>query len=551
MSSDGKEPGATWQEPADASGSQSANQTPLDAEALPPLPSQQRRAAQQLHMPADFDPMPHADHSHTPDYLDESDSLDASDTDSDQAEQVSTPGELLKRLGQYFTLILAPLLFGALTCLFVLPLVAEGRASLPPEGFWPITLVIIAITIAQGVAVYYAGANQTLWVLATLGGFFFFLLIGCFSIFGLVSGLVLLLAIIAIAVALARLCVHPVAPDYVDIVFSFGKYSRTLYQGFNILLPWEKALFQVPIKETQWICPLQRVQLSHDDDVLLRALISYQVVPEDAHIAVTQVKNWEESLHQILVTTLQSVAATFIPQDFLIWPQGLHARTSASAPQQHADAFTGGPARREQINNTLFQQMRDKVALWGIQINKVHIQDIELTPHEASKPHPTAHPTAHPAQSTPTHDAKQPAQGTPNTHPQPAKVAHPAQAVKVEQAGQARGAPPHQEAQKHAPVTSTNVLKEEVLIKAYKEVQNGNITDPETIRGIAARFDAVSKDLQANQTVSFDAARAALNLYEQAQKYEEQYTMGTIYNDATKPDWAARRPTDENLMAGG
>jgi len=479
---------------------------------MPPLPPQQQ--GQQLDMAANAE----------------------EEDDDDLAE----PSFFLQQLGQYFTLILAPLLFGGLTCLFVLPLVAEGRASLPPEGFWPITLVIIAIIIAQGAAVYYAGSNQSLWILATLCGFFLFLIVGCFAIFGLVPGLVLFVAIIAIGVALARQSFHPVPEGFVDIVFASGKYSRTLYHGFNLLLPWEKVAYQINVEETQWICPEQRVQLSRDEDVVLGAVVSYQVVPEDAHLAVTQVNNWEEAMRQLFITTLQNVATTFTPEDFLVWPQGLHAQ---AATRQQSDAFTGSPARREQLNNNLFQHMRDKVALWGIQVNWVRIQDIELVRHEISAA------SKQPASPPPT-KAQEPKQQQSTQDQPPVTQATFAQSSPAGQSmgGKARKQEPPQQ----PPNTPGKILKEEVLIKAYKEVQNDKITDPETIRGIAASFEAIARDPQASQTVSFDAARAALNLYEQARKYEEQQYGGqTIYDETTKPDWIARPATDENLMAGG
>ncbi len=63
------------------------------------------------------------------------------------------------------------------------------------------------------------------------------------------------------------------------------------------------------------------------------------------------------------------------------------------------------------------------------------------------------------------------------------------------------------------------LLSEEVLVKVYKEVQDGKITDPQTIREIAASFKAVADDPVASQAVNFDADRAAANLYEQAEKY--------------------------------
>ena len=72
------------------------------------------------------------------------------------------------------------------------------------------------------------------------------------------------------------------------------------------------------------------------------------------------------------------------------------------------------------------------------------------------------------------------------------------------------------------PETPSILLKEEVLSKAYKEVQSGKITDSQTIREIAAKFEAIARDPRANQSVPFDAERAAYNLYEQAKICEAE-----------------------------
>ena len=70
------------------------------------------------------------------------------------------------------------------------------------------------------------------------------------------------------------------------------------------------------------------------------------------------------------------------------------------------------------------------------------------------------------------------------------------------------------------------IPNEAILIKAYQEVQNDKITDPEAIRSIAATFEAVAQDSQASQSVSFDAKQAAKILHKRAREYEELYAKG-------------------------
>jgi len=525
MSSDGKEPGAIWQ----GSGNPNWSQSPEHAHQ------------------SDYDELP--PHSDTGDdgalLLEPSDlsqeEVDEEDDQSAHGGSASTPLELLKQFGQYITLIITPLLFGALTCLFVLPLIASHKAFIPSVGLWPITIVIIAIAVAQGVGVYYAGSDNGMWALATVGGFFLFLLVGCFAIFGPVSTLILFIVLVVICIVLARLYVHPVAEGYVDIVYSFGKYSRTLYPGFNILLPWEKVMHQLNVGEKQWACPLQKVQLSRDEDVVLRATISYQLLPEDAYIAVTQVNQWEESLKELVLATIQSIATTFTPDDFIAWPQGLHSR-----PLTYDDM--DGTLRWERVNTYLFQAIRDQVALWGVQVNWVRIRDVSLAPHGATIVE------TDPIMNMQTDRIPKPAPAAP---PSPAAKVPPGQqkngtgSEKTKFADETTQVVPTPMPEQEPPTVQPKLPDEKVLINAYKAVQDGKITDPDTIRSIAAQFDLVARDPKARDTVNFDAERAAKNLYAQAQKYENMGGTGQLYSDETRPNWTVRRPTDENLMAGG
>jgi regulator of protease activity HflC (stomatin/prohibitin superfamily) len=540
MSLDGKEPGATWPNPQEQDSAVEQAHS-LDANSV----ASEAQPEVQLDEQA-VDHLPFTEGEIDSNY-DEGYPY-ATDPDSEQfdqqAEPASNPSELVHQLWHYCTLILAPLLFGAVTSLFVLPLIATGHAQVPSTAFWPVALVIVLIAIAQGVAVYYSGTNNGMWAMGTIGGLFLFLLVGCFSIFGPLMGLTMLVVLIAAAVYLVRYYVRPVPEGMVEIVYTFGKYMRSLYPGPNVVFPWEKVKYTLNTKEVQWPCPPQRVQLSRNEDVILRAEISYQLLPEDASLAVTQVQDWEESLKSRLTTGLQTIATTFAPDDFLVWPQGLHAQR-ASYRDQHGMPSNG--ARWEQVNAALLQYMRDKVALWGVQINWVKIRDVSLAPHDAAI-----------VDTEPVMNARN---GEENAGKATAAVEkRPAAAIASETTTKMSGtevAALSQEASGPA-ARPTNgkaakgVLREDILVQAYTAVQNGKITDPETIRGLAEKFELVAQDPELNEKVSFDPARAAQNLHNQAKRWEELYESGGgIYSDETKPDWLVRRPTDENLTGGG
>jgi regulator of protease activity HflC (stomatin/prohibitin superfamily) len=385
-----------------------------------------------------------------------------------------------------------------------------------------------------------------MWALGTFGGLILFVLFGVFAIIGPIPGTVLLLIILGGCIYLARRCIHPVAEGFVDIVYVSGKYSRTLFPGFNLTWPWEAVRHQVNIEETNWNCPPQKIQLSPEEDVILRAVISYQVVPEDAHLAVTQVDNWQESLRNLFVTTLQTIATNFTPTDFLAWPQSLQAyqaqnthrdAQSTYLPDEGIDDFSAGPERREHINTLLFEQMRDRVALWGIQIHWVHIRDIELAPHTL------AGIGAPPMVLDYTTNDNQ-------TQEELVTQSNRVQFANGQGSSSIGGATEYISANQEPteaiqvaanstsdlPLPPQKLPSEEVLRKAYKQVQSGKVTDPQTIRRLAVIFEAVARDPEISQKISFDAERASDNLYKQAQHYEAMYQSGEVYTDIAQPD---------------
>ena len=491
MPPDRKDPEAIWQNSTNAGWNQSSDRAPLvDAEELSASPDQQQMGV----FPGAFT-------------LSEQVSSEGNTSASAESD------DLREELWHAIRLIIIPLLFAGISCLLVLPPIATNDAHFPPQTLWPIALIIIIIALLQGITVHYSKPLPGMWMLCTTGGFVLLLSISIFALFGPVPGVILVLVLLILTGYMLRHIIHPVPEGVVDIVFNFGKYSRTLYSGLNLLSPWEKVTHQVNVEETHWNCPPQKIQLSRDEDLILRALISYQVRPQEAHLAVTQVKFWEESLRDTFIATLQTISTVFTPDDFLNWPQSLHEYQKQPyhpVSDSPADDFTESPERRESINDYLCQYMRARATLWGIQINWVSIRDIELAPHGL------AMIDLNPINQMP-NEQQTMQENAPLAAPTPQSV----QAL-VEQNGISE---PKQQVEPAKPI---QIPKEEILVKAYKEVQNGKITDPESIRTIAATFEAVARDSQANQSVSFDAEGAAKNLYKQARKYEEFYTSSSM-----------------------
>jgi len=492
---------------------------------------------------------------------------DGQGDEGDDVEMATSPRpvfsrfEFLGQLGQHLSPIFAPLLLGGITFLIILPLVLSGHAYATGR-LAAIGLGFFAIAVLQCMMLYYAGSNNVYWTLSIIGGFFLFLLAGCFALFGPIWTLIFFVVLVIISFIIARLYMRPVAEGTVDIVYAFGKYRRTLFPGLNFLLPWEWIDVHLQTRERQWTSPEQKVAISRDEDVHLKAMISYQLVPEDAYLAITQVENWEESLHSLFEAMLQTASNQLTPDDFITWQQSLRSIQS-TAPLNHAGMTE--EARWERINDMLFQRMRDRVAMWGVLINWVHIRDITVTPRtstlDSSKMaslRPSAplveaatssQPPRPPQQQMKLESDTNPGGSTSTTLKMPNPLAQPQPAAT-------------------SPTVGGKIPKEKALIYAYQQIKDGKITSPDTIRRVAMDFQRIASDPDASHNVSFDAARAAEVLFTQAAKFEElarnelQFSGGFHYNEADQydddsmatplsPVWPSRPPTDDNLMAGG
>jgi hypothetical protein len=503
MSSDGKEPGAVWQgpdpdlDPGPNPGSSSSSE---------PIKTSQWQAADQvMDQPQEFDQHEYAQlpddeeqasvrHISTPAPIEDEPEVEIT---GDQAggsflDQVRQFG---RQLGQYTSFFLIPLLFLLLFSAIVLPLVAARHTN----PVWPFLAIFIVLAVVQGITVYFLGSANGLWMAVTALIFCLFLVVSVFALGGLLPSLLALVLAAAFCAVLTRYYVSIVSEGFVYIVYAFGKYGRTLYPGLNILLPAEKIVQQLNVGETQWICPVQRVQLSPNEDVTLRAAISYQLIPEDAHVAIAYVNQWEDSLRELLVASLQTIASTFMPEDFVAWPQGL-------AIQVQQPVSSDG-AHWDHVNAYLFQHLRDRVALWGVQVNWIRIRNVSLVPHGSVTREPEAEERV--LKPVPV-GAKVVAQ----------KASNGSGATKSD------ASKPDAPTQPDMPAAEIKLPKEEVLVQAYKEVQQGNITDPETIRHIAQQFALIARNPEKSKQVSFDAERAAANLFEQSKRYQEQFGPG-------------------------
>jgi len=424
-----------------------------------------------------------------------------------------------------FSPVLVPLPFAILVFLFTLPFTLKGQATLPPL---PLAVLLIALVIMQGTLLYYAGSNDTYWTLFVIIGYALFLVVGTLAIFGFGASLILLVILLIVGSLLARRSILQVPEGYVDIVMMYGRYARTLYPGPNLKMPLEKVSNRLSTKEISWTCPEQVVKISRDEDVKLVATISYKLLPEDAHLAALQVDNWETSLQKLFVSTMQSVINELTPSDFMNMPRGTNLQTLVDINSIDTATIT----RWDRVNEVLAKRVQDQVEKWGVQINNVHIQDVTLIPHPASSVNPTRRQAPVDAGISrggyPTPAQPQQAQLVEN---QPVPMSFQTTSVY----------PP-------APVSAASI---EMLKESYEAVRTGRLRDPQTIRDIAARFEALAND----PNIDVDAMKAAQILKNRAWMYEqknyEKSHVGVSADPGVQPHKNERGQTNENIYTGG
>jgi regulator of protease activity HflC (stomatin/prohibitin superfamily) len=483
----------------------------------------------------------------------------------ESAESLPTRLEVLAGTMRQLSPILAPLLFGGVTFLFILPFVLNNRAYLSTSGSLPTGLVLLAVglvllvfALGQGITLYYAGHNDVghndiLWSLGMICGFSLFLLTGCFAIFGPIPTIILLAVLLLFGFLLARFCIRPTPEGQVDIVEALGKYSRTLFPGLNFVIPWEKIVYRLDTREQVWSCPMQKVPISRSEEVQLAATISYQLMPEDAHLAALYVRNWEKSLQELFIATIQAVVGELSPEDIIAGPHAPRSRQAAGNPND----VRGW----DRINIILAQRMQEQIAHWGVRIVGVQIRDVALVPHiplmaEANPPASTqlvnAGVARSAAQATPAQLNQAQAHSTINrgstkAQPFPQKAEESrfiARSIVGSQAKSYPPEPPRAPAPSPAPAAPSAgtptpaISKVDMLTDAYEAVRTGRITDPMTIREIAAHFESIANDPEESQNVYFDASRAARTLLERAALIEEQIRAEDDYGDETRPDWS-------------
>jgi hypothetical protein len=445
------------------------------------------------------------------------DDLVAPDTESDLLQWASpsplVSKETLGTFGRQFTPLLVPLPCGLLVFLATLPATLQGAHLSVPI----MVILLFVLMIIQGMLLYFAGSNDTLMALYIVGGSTVFIAVGVFAAFGIMPALITLGILLIAGLLLVKRGVQQTRVGHVDIVTSFGKYSQTLEPGLNLLLPWERVEYHLNTQEATWTTPKMEVPTTRDQKVDLAATISYQLMPEDAYLAATSVKDWESSLRSLFPGTVQSVVNELTLADFVTWTQSIYTRSVS----YETSSFNPAAATRwDRINNALARRMQDQVAAWGVQINWVRIED--LTPLPSTSGGTVLHLNGDTGGTT--QIMKNGVFATAAVAPQ--NLAKTEVVYAPEELTTPKSAPDSTPVPASPPSTPKTVAaiklpRIETLVDTYSAVREGKITHPKMIIDLAQHFEALASDPLASKNIDFDAARAATTLRQRAQRLQD------------------------------
>lgn len=134
------------------------------------------------------------------------------------------------------------------------------------------------------------------------------------------------------------------------VVLRLGKYSRTLNPGFRVIIPYIDKMIKVDVRTTPMDIPKQEVITKDNVTVNVDAVVYARVI--DAKKAVLETTNYQYATSTFAQTALRDVTGNFDLDQLL--------------------------SERDQISSRIREIVDTQTDKWGIDIESVKLQNIEL-----------------------------------------------------------------------------------------------------------------------------------------------------------------------------
>lgn len=134
------------------------------------------------------------------------------------------------------------------------------------------------------------------------------------------------------------------------IVFTLGRYSRTLHPGFNLIIPLVEWTTTVDMRVLTKDIPKQQVITKDNVPVTINGVVYFRVLK--AETAIIEVQNYSYAISQYAQAALRDVIGGITFDELL--------------------------AERQKIGEEIEKNVAHESAKWGLEVSTIKIQDVDV-----------------------------------------------------------------------------------------------------------------------------------------------------------------------------